>query len=152
LEAAAAASHLVSSPNTVMFGKFFFMQSLKASVRSRPLIEARSPCSITTLPLPWSLVPRSWQDLSPYARLSARTIMDTLPLSGLVSTDTTGILRCCRVCSVGTTAAVSCGAITTPLTFWLMRVCTLEASVATSFCEFVVLSSTPSSPANWGCT
>jgi len=55
----------VASPNTVIPGKSFFMQSLNASVRSRPLIESRPPSSMTTLPLPPSLVPRNWQAFVP---------------------------------------------------------------------------------------
>jgi hypothetical protein len=47
-------------------------------------------------------------------------------------------------------AAVSCGAIAMPLTPWLMNDCTLDDSFATSFCELVVLRSSPSSLANWG--
>ena len=47
-------------------------------------------------------------------------------------------------------AAVSCGAITTPLTPWLMKVWALEMRFAMSFCELVVLSSTPSSSADCG--
>jgi hypothetical protein len=65
LDAAMLPSHLVASPNTLMFGKFCFMQALNASVRSRPLMEARSPSSIATLPLPLSWVPRNWHAFSP---------------------------------------------------------------------------------------
>ena len=71
-------------------------------------------------------------------------------MSGRVSTVTTGIFFAASCSSVGAIAAVSCGAITTPLTPWLMKVCTLEVSLATSFCELVVLSVSPSSSPNFG--
>lgn len=122
------------------------MQSLNASVRSRPLMEARSPSSMTTLPLPPSFSPRNLQAFSPYARLSARTTMKAFPVSGRVSTSTAGIFLFSSCCSVGATAAVSCGAMTTPFTPWLIRVCTLAVSFAMSFWELVVLISAPSSP------
>jgi len=47
-------------------------------------------------------------------------------------------------------AAVSWGAMTIPLTPWLMSVWVLEINVDTSFCELVVLMSTPSSCAEVG--
>ncbi len=76
--------------------------------------------------------------------------MNTSPLSGRVSTVTTGIFLAASCSSVGAMAAVSCGAIATPLTPWLMNVWTLAVSFATSFCEFVVLSSRPNSLPNSG--
>ena len=81
------------------------MHELNASVRSRPLIEDRSPSNITTVPWPFSLVPRYLHAFSPYALLSARTTMKTLPLSGRVSTDTTGIFFLASVPRVGAIAA-----------------------------------------------
>ncbi len=76
--------------------------------------------------------------------------MKTLPLSGRVSTVTTGIFFASSCASVGAMAAVSCGAIARPLTPWLMNVCALAVSLATSFCELVVLSERPSSLAYCG--
>jgi len=76
--------------------------------------------------------------------------MNTLPVSGRVSIVTTGIFLPASWSRVGAIAAVSCGAITTPLTPWLWNACTLEMRAAMSFCELVVLSCTPTSPANWG--
>src|SRR3954468_2899560 len=126
------------------------MHWLKASGGSRPLIEATSPSSMTTLPLPCSFVPRNLHAFAPYARLSARTTMKTLPLSGRVSIETAGIFLEARRFSVGMTAAVSCGAMTTPLMPWLMRVWTFAASLAMLFAEFVVLRLTPNVFANFG--
>ena len=124
-----------------MPGKFAFMQSLNASVRSRPLIEARSPSSMTTLPLPPSLVPRNWQALravGPVVGADDHVTRCRCPAG--CRCVTTGIFLAASWSSVGAMAAVSCGAMTTPLTPWLTKVCTLAISLATSFCELVVLS------------
>jgi hypothetical protein len=76
--------------------------------------------------------------------------MNTAPVSGRVSMVTTGTFLVASCSRVGAMAAVSCGAITTPLTPWLTNVCTFEIRVATSFCELVVLSSTPAAWADGG--
>ena len=76
--------------------------------------------------------------------------MKTFPLSGRVSIETTGIFFDASRFSVGMTAAVSCGAMTTPLTPWLSRVWTFAASFEMSFAEFVVFRLTPSDFANFG--
>ena len=63
---------------------------------------------------------------------------------------TTGIFLAASWASDGAMAAVSCGAITTPLTPWLTKVCTLAISLAMSFCELVVFNCTPSWSPNSG--
>src|SRR4051812_3250015 len=113
------------------------MQSPNASDRSRPLIEDRSPSNSTTLPLPLICSPRNLQAFSPYALLSARTTMNAPPLSGRVSTVTTGIfcwLSCEMVLAM---APVSCGAITIALAPCAVMACTLDTSLVMSFCELV---------------
>src|SRR3954469_61534 len=127
------------------------MHALNASDRSRPLTLDRAPWNSTTLPLPPSLSPRNLQAFSPYALLSARTTMYTLPWSGRVSTVTTGIFCCSRRCSVVAIAPVSCGAITMALAPWLVNVCTLATRFSILFCEFVgCIMLTPRSLANCG--
>src|SRR3954470_356309 len=77
--------------------------------------------------------------------------MKTFPLSGRVSTETTGIFLAASVSSVVAIAPVSCGAITIALAPWLTRACVLATSFATSFCELVGgIMLMPSSVANLG--
>jgi len=76
--------------------------------------------------------------------------MNTLPLSGRVSIETAGMCFEDSVFSVGMTAAVSCGAMTTPLTPSLSSVWTFAASFAMSLAEFVVLMLMPRLFANFG--
>src|SRR2546421_6916577 len=128
---------LVSSASTLMPGNFSFMHAPKASERSRPLIEARSPSNSTIVPLPLSFWPRNSHAFWPYALLSARTTMKTLPWSGRVSTLTTGMFLLARSSSVLATAAVSCGAMTIALAPSATRVFTFEASWVIWFCELV---------------
>ncbi len=59
------ASHSVGMEITFMLGYFAFMQAVKASERSRPLIEVSAPSNCTTVPLPPSLVPSTMQALVP---------------------------------------------------------------------------------------
>ena len=73
----------VGISKSLMFGYFWLTHSLNASDRSRPLIEVSAPWNSTTLAvaLPLSDSPRNVHAFCPYARLSARTTMNTLPLS-----------------------------------------------------------------------
>src|SRR3954468_16103628 len=149
--AALPPSHSVGSAKTVMPGNLVFMQSPNASDRSRPLTEESEPWNSMTLPWPASFWPRNSQAFCPYARLSARTTMNTLPLSGRVSTETTGIFLDASVVSVEAIAPVSCGAITIALAPWLTRAWVLATSLETSFCELVGgIMLTPRSVANLG--
>ena len=113
------------------------MQSPNASDRSRPLIEARSPSNSTMVPLFCSLSPRNLQAFWPYALLSARTTMYTLPLSGRVSTLIAGMFLPASSSSVVATAAVSCGAMMIALAPCATRLLTFAASWVIWFCEFV---------------
>ena len=65
--------------------------------------------------------PMTSHALVPYALLSARTTMATLPDSGATSTDTTGTPLRSACLSPATMAAESSGVTTRPLTFWLSR-------------------------------
>ena len=77
--------------------------------------------------------------------------MYVLPLSGRVSTVTTGMFLAASWSRVVAIAPVSCGAMTTALAPWLTSAWVLETSLATSFCEFVGgIRSMPSSPAIFG--
>ena len=107
--------------------------------KSRPLIEVSAPWNSTTLAvaLPLSDSPRNVHAFCPYARLSARTTMNTLPLSGRVSTLTTGIFFCARLSSVDAMAAVSCGAITIALAPRPTSVWVLATRFWMSFWELV---------------
>ena len=82
--------------------------------------------------------------------LSARTTMNTLPLSGRVSMVTTGMPWPARRSSVEAMAPVSVGAMTIAFAPWLTTACALATSFCTSLCEFVVVRSMPSSVANFG--
>ena len=57
--AAVGPSHFDGSACTVIFGNLLFMQLANASVRSRPLIDAVSPSSMTTEPDPLIDLPRN---------------------------------------------------------------------------------------------
>lgn len=59
------------------------------------------------------------------------------PLSGRVSTLMTGIFFSFSVLSDSAIAPVSCGAITTALAPWSVKVWTLATSLPMSFCELV---------------
>ena len=121
------------------------MQSVKPTCRSRPLTLARPPMISMILPSPPSRSPMALQALRPRSMLSARTTMNTLPLSGRVSMVTTGIPCPARRSSVEAMAPVSCGAMTMAFAPWLTTACALATSFCTSFCEFVVVRSMPSS-------
>jgi len=58
-----------------MPGYFEDMHWPKASDRSRPLMDVRSPSNSTTVPVFFSLPPRKSHAFWPYALLSARTTM-----------------------------------------------------------------------------
>lgn len=144
-------SQSVGSAKTVMPGNLLCMHSANASERSRPLTLDRDPWNSMTLPLPPSFAPRNSQAFCPYARLSARTTMYTLPLSGRVSTVTTGIFFCSSWVSVVAIAPVSCGAMTMAFAPWLVSAWVFATSLAMSFCEFVgVIRLMPLSLANCG--
>lgn len=143
-EAAASDSHLAGISSTFSLGKFFFTQARKASERSRPLTEARSPMICTTLP-EGICSPRYWQAFSPYETLFARTTMATLPLSGATSTATTGTPLRSAWSRPASMAALSSGATTRPLTPWLSSLLMSVICWEGSLLELTVFSvSTPS--------
>lgn len=120
-EEALSAFHSAATSSTWTSGYLVFMHCRNASERSRPLTEARSPMTCTTLP-DVTFAPIASQALVPYALLSARTTIATLPPSGATSTATTGTPLFSAALRPATTAAESSGVTTRPLTPWLSRV------------------------------
>ncbi len=104
----------------------------------------------TTLP-EVTCSPRYWQAFSPYATLSARTTIATLPFSGATSTATTGTPLRSAWSSPASIAALSRGATTRPFTPWLSWLLMSVICCEGSLLELTVLSvSTPSDFAIFG--
>src|ERR1700694_38076 len=82
---------LVSYAFTVKFGKLAEMTFVQPSARSLAFKDVRSPSIIAIVPGPVACLAMYSHDLVPYAVLSARTIMYTLPWLGATSTVTTGM-------------------------------------------------------------
>src|SRR5438552_11362761 len=128
---AVGVSHFVAYSTTFRFG-YAFMQFRKPFFRSSPLIDARSPSSIATWPVPLECVPMYLHALWPYSRLSARTIMYTCPFVGATSTLTTGTCLLAAYASVGAIAALSTGLMMSAFTPWSIRVLICVACFAAS--------------------